>query len=95
MLQNAHSLFFRQNHIAERPSVWLRESPFAVCAAVALQLVSVLPELLSGLVAGWAVHFSSSAWQRKSVNLFKHRQEKNGKYIYLYFNLLSSLYLSE
>jgi hypothetical protein len=77
VLQDAHSLFFGQDHISEWPCVWLREGLFAGGTAVSLLAISVLPELISWLIAGWAVHFGSSRYQRKSIKLFKHCQEKN------------------
>jgi hypothetical protein len=60
VLKNGHSLFLRQDHLAERSRVWLREGLFAGQAAISLQTVSVLPKLLSWLIASWALHFATS-----------------------------------
>jgi len=45
-------------------------------AAVALQTISMLPELLCGLIAGWAVHFVTACQQLNTITLVKQCQQK-------------------
>jgi hypothetical protein len=55
--------------------VRLRESLAALQAAIALQTVAVLAELLRRLIAAWAVHRVTSHRQRKNIIYGKHCQE--------------------
>ncbi len=75
VLQNGDGFFFGQDHVAEQTHVFLSECLFAVQAAVALQAVAVLSELLCGLIARRAVHLVSPHRQRQNITYCKHCQE--------------------
>jgi len=77
VLQNAHSLFFGQDHIAERFWLYLYERLAALRAAIPLLILAGLPKLLGWYVAGWAVHGVSSREQHKIIKHSKHCQEKS------------------
>jgi len=77
VLQNTHSLFFGQDHLAEWLWLYLYERLAALLAAIPLLALSVLPKLLGWNVAGLAVHFVSFSEQHKIIKSRKHCQAKS------------------
>jgi hypothetical protein len=77
VLQNAHSFFFGQDHVAKRLWLWLYERLVALGTAISLLSFSVSPKLLSWDVAGLAGHFVSFSEQHKNIQWRKHCQEKS------------------
>jgi hypothetical protein len=77
VLQNAYSLFFGQDHVAERLWLNLHERLPALWAAISLLPLSILPKLLSGAIASLTVHFVSFREKHKSIKPRKHCQGKS------------------
>jgi hypothetical protein len=69
VLQDADGLSLGQEHVAKRLGLRLDEGYLAGCTAIPLVPLPVFPELVGGLVAGWAVHFVSPRLTTQQYNI--------------------------
>lgn len=77
VLQDAHGLFFSQDHFTKWLWLYLYKCLSAFWAAISLLPLSILPKLFSWQIAGLAVHLVSSLEQHKNIIHSKHCQEKS------------------